>query len=128
MTSAVSARTGYARVVTTGLLAAVGAVAATTLVAAALNVDLVGFEGETIPLSGLAVVTGFFSLVGVVIAVVLLRLSARPARTFVRTALVLTAISLVPPLFTGGSAVALVGLHLLAAAVVIPALAWSLRA
>ncbi|WP_245828488.1 DUF6069 family protein [Micromonospora avicenniae] len=38
--------------------------------------------GASIPLPGFAVVTGFFSLVGIVIAAALLRWSARPAKRF----------------------------------------------
>ena len=75
-------------------------------------------------------VTGFFSVVGVVIAAGLLRWSARPAERFVRTAVSLTAISLVPPLLSGASPItiaALVALHLVAATVMIPTLARSLR-
>ncbi|WP_422733533.1 DUF6069 family protein [Micromonospora sp. WMMD558] len=80
---------------------------------------------------GIAVVTGFFSVVGIVIAVALRRWSARPAERFVWTAVSLTAISLVPPILFGADAAtvtALIGLHLVAAAVMIPALARSLRA
>ncbi|MEW2382384.1 DUF6069 family protein [Micromonospora sp. NPDC047707] len=80
---------------------------------------------------GIAVVTGFFSVVGIVIAVALRRWSARPAERFVWAAVSLTAISLVPPILFGADAVtvtALIGLHLVAAAVMIPALARSLRA
>ena len=117
-----------------GLVATLVAMAATTLAAAlalALGVDFeVPDGGETIPLSGFAVVTGFFSLVGVVIAVALLRWSARPAERFVRTAVSLTAVSLVPPFLSGADAattVAHVGLHLVAAAVMIPTLARALR-
>ncbi len=86
--------------------------------------------GERIPLSGFAVVTGFFSVVGIVIAVGLLRWSARPAERFVRTAVSLTAISLVPPLLSEAdpaTITALIGLHLVAATVMIPSLARSLR-
>jgi hypothetical protein len=75
-------------------------------------------------------VTGFFSVVGVVIAVALLRWSARPAERFVWTAVSLTAISLVPPFLTGANTatvIALLGLHLVPAAVMIPILARSLR-
>ena len=75
-------------------------------------------------------VTGVFSVVGVVMAAALLRWSARPAKQFVRTAVSLTAISLVPPLLSGAepaTIVALVGLHLVAATVMIPTLARSLR-
>jgi hypothetical protein len=108
-------------------------VAATALVAAVARpagVELEVDGGEAIPLSGITVVTGFFSVVGVALAVVLLRWSARPAEWFVRTTVVLTAISLVPPvLVTAGTAAAitLVGLHLVAAGVVVPVLARELR-
>ena len=74
--------------------------------------------------------TGFFSLVGVVLAAALLRWSARPAERFVRTTVALTAVSLVPPVLSGAGAatvVTLVALHLVAAAVMVPALARSLR-
>jgi hypothetical protein len=90
----------------------------------------VGDGGETIPLSGLAVVIGFCSVVGIVIAAALLRWSARPAERFVWTAVSLTAISFVPPLLAGANTAtttALLGLPLVAAAVMIPALARSLR-
>jgi len=119
----------------TGFLATLAAMLATTLVAAsarAIGVDfVVGKDGETIPLPGFAVVTGFFSVVGIVIAAALLRWSARPAERFVWTAVSLTAISLVPPLVSGAdtaTTTALLGLHLVAATVMIPTLARSLRA
>ncbi|MFI8529457.1 DUF6069 family protein [Streptomyces aquilus] len=86
--------------------------------------------GETIPLPGFAVVTGFFSVVGVATAMALLRWSTRPAQRFVWTAVSLTVTSSVPPLIAGAdttTAIALVGLHLLAAAVMIPALVRGLR-
>ena len=107
---------------------------ATTLAAALGKAVGVDFEipegGETIPLSGIAVVTGVFSAVGVVMAAALLRWSARPAERFVWTAVSLTAISLVPPLLSGADTAtiaALIGLHLVAAAVMIPTLSRSLR-
>ena len=118
----------------TGFIATLAAMVATTLAAALAQAVGVDFEipdgGETIPLSGFAVVTGFFSVVGVVIAAALLRWSARPAERFVRTAVTLTAISLVPPLLSEAdtaTTTALIGLHLVAAAVMIPTLARSLR-
>jgi hypothetical protein len=107
---------------------------ATALGAALARAAGVDFEvpdgGEAIPVSGVAAVTGFFSVIGVVLAAALLRWSARPAERFVRTAVPLTAVSLVPPLLSGagsGTTVTLIGLHLVAAAVVVPALARSLR-
>ena len=106
---------------------------ATTLAAALTRAIGVDFEvpdgGETIPLSGFAVVTGFFSVVGVVIAAGFLRWSARPAERFVWTTVSLTAISLIPPLLSGANTAtttALIGLHLVAATVMIPTLARSL--
>jgi hypothetical protein len=117
----------------TGFIATLAAMVATTLAAALAQAVGVDFEapdgGETIPLSGF-VVTGFFSVVGIVIAAALLRWSTRPAERFVRTAVTLTAISLVPPLLSGADTAtitALLGLHLVAATVMIPTLARSLR-
>ena len=118
----------------TGLIAMLAAMVATTLAAALAQAVGVDFEipdgGETIPLSGFAVVAGFFSVVGIVIAVAILRWSARPAERFMWTAVSLTAISFVPPLLSGANiatTTALLGLHLVAAAVMIPTLARSLR-
>jgi hypothetical protein len=118
----------------TGLIATLAAMVATTVAGALAQAVGVDFEvpdgGETIPLSGFAVVTGFFSVVGIVIAAALLRWSARPAERFVRTAVSLAAISLVPPLLSEANPAtiaALLGLHVVAATVMIPALARSLR-
>ncbi|MFI5924402.1 DUF6069 family protein [Micromonospora sp. NPDC051543] len=116
-----------------GLAATAAAMVTTTLAAALAGAAGVEFEvpdgGETIPLAGFAVMTGVFSVVGVVIAVALGRWSARPAEGFLWTAVVLTAISLVPPFVCGATPAtvgALVVLHLVAAAVMIPALTWRL--
>jgi hypothetical protein len=118
----------------TGFTATLAAMVATPLAAALAQAVGVDFEipdgGETIPLSGFAVVTGFFSVVGIVIAVALLRWSARPAERFVWTAVSLTAISMIPPLLSGANTAtiaALLGLHLVPATVMIPTLARSLR-
>ena len=119
----------------TGFIATLAAMVATTLAAAVAQAVGVDFEipdgGETIPLPGFAVLTGFFSVVGTVIAAALLSWSARPAERFVQTAVTLTAISLVAPLLSEAdpaTVTALLGLHLVAAAVMIPTLARSLRA
>ena len=124
----------FRRVLLTGLVATVAAMAATTLVAALAQAGGVDFElpdgGESIPLSGFAVVTGFFSVVGIVIAFALLRWSARPAERFAGTTVTLTALSLVAPFLAGadtGTTATLLGLHLIPAAVMIPALTRSLR-
>lgn len=117
-----------------GFIALLAAMLATTLAAALVQALGVDFEirggDETIPLAGFTVVTGMFSAVGVVIAAAFLRWSARPARRFVWTAVSLTVISFVPPFLSGaGTATiaALLGLHLVPATVMIPALAWRLR-
>jgi uncharacterized protein DUF6069 len=122
------------RLVGTGVAATLAAAAATTLAAALARAAGVDFElpdgAETIPLPGFAVVTGVFSLVGIVIAAAFLRWSTRPVERFVWTAVPLTAISLVPPLIAGANAATaatLLGLHLVAAAVMIPVLARDLR-
>jgi Family of unknown function (DUF6069) len=122
------------RLTVTGLIATLAAMVATTLAAALGRAVGVDFEvpegGETIPLPGFAVVTGFFSVMGVVIAVALLRWSARPAQRFVWTAVTLTVISLVAPLLAEAdtaTTAALIGLHLVAASVMVPTLARSLR-
>ena len=119
----------------TGCLATLGAVVTTTLLAAAAAAAGVDFEvpagGETIPVPGIAVVTGFFSAVGVVIAAALQRWSAHPAERFRWVALSLTAVSLVPPILAGAdtaTTITLIGLHLAAASVMIPALVRALRA
>lgn len=117
----------------TGLLATLGAVVATTAAAALATAAGIALEvpadGETIPLSGIAFVTGVFSLVGVVMAAALLRWSTRPDEHFVRTAVALTALSLVPWLVGAAvsASVTLAVLHLVAAAVMIPSLAAGLR-
>ncbi|MEV2240315.1 DUF6069 family protein [Micromonospora sp. NPDC049891] len=122
------------RLVGTGFLATVAAMAATTLAAALARALGVDFEipdgGESIPLAGFTVVTGFFSVVGVVIAVAFLAWSARPAERFIWTATSLTVLSMIPPLICGADAVtttALMGLHLVPAAVMIPTLVRGLR-
>ncbi|MEU4423548.1 DUF6069 family protein [Actinoplanes sp. NPDC024001] len=132
---AMAARPASGWLAVTGLLATAAAMVATTLAAALARAAGVDFTvpdgGETIPLGGFAVVTGFSSVVGVVIAVALLRWSARPAERFLWTALTLTAISFVPPLISGANAAttaALIALHLIPAAVMIPTLTRGLRA
>lgn len=124
----------FRRLAVTGVLATLAATAATTLAAALARTAGADFEipdgGEAIPLPGFAVVTGFFSLVGVVIAVALLRWSARPAERFVVTAVVLAAFSLIPPFLVGADPATVTGLlvlHGVAATVMIPALARALR-
>lgn len=123
------------RVVATGVLAVPTAATVTALAAAlarAAGVDLtIPDGGEQVPLAGVAFVTGVFSTIGVLLALALARWSVKPPERFVATTSALTAVSLAPPLLVGAhpaTAVTLVGLHLLAAAVMIPALTGALRA
>lgn len=78
-----------------------------------------------------AVGTLVCTLWGTVLARALGRFSARPARTFIRAAVLLLLLSLAMPLAashtTTGTRVALAAAHLLAAAVVVPVLARALR-
>lgn len=131
-------RTSYARrlrrLAGTGLVAVVAAVVATTLAAALARAAGVDFEvpdgGEVIPLGGFAVVTGFFSIVGIAIAAAFLRWSAKPAKRFVWTTVTLTVLSFIQPLISGAETATiatLMGLHLVPAAIMIPTLARALR-
>jgi peptidoglycan/LPS O-acetylase OafA/YrhL len=112
-----------------GLAAAAAAAVATTTLAAVASAAGVAFAdstGEGIPLAGFTQLTLVFSLVGVAVAAVMQRRARRPRRTFVRTAVALTALSYVPDLtfgFDAASAATLIGLHTVAAAIVVPVLA-----
>jgi hypothetical protein len=124
--------TSITSLVVTGVAAAAVAGAATTAVAAAgraagISLDV---QGAPIPLSGFAVLTVAFSLVGLVIAVALAKWARHPRRVFVRTTVVLTALSLVPDLLADAAwstRLLLMVTHLVAAAIVIPAVARRLR-
>lgn len=111
-----------------GVVAAVVAAIATTVLAAIASAVGVSFSdgtGESIPLPVFTVLTLIFSLVGVGIAVVMARKARRPRSTFLRTVVALLVLSVVPSLaigFDAGSAVTLVALHLVAAAIVVPVL------
>ncbi|MEU5962407.1 DUF6069 family protein [Micromonospora parva] len=117
----------------TGVIAAVVASAATMAVAAAGDLAGVSLDlsGTPIPVSGFGVLTAIFSLLGVAIAALLARVVRHPRRTFVRTTVVLTVLSLVPDVIAdaGAATKALLMLtHLVAAAIVIPAVARRLAA
>jgi hypothetical protein len=120
------------RLARTGLLATLAAMVATGLgaaLAAAAGVSL-EVQGGELPATGIAFVTAVFSLVGVALAAVLLRWGSRPDAMFVRIAVGLTGLSLVPPLAWANDAattVTLIALHLVAAGIVVPPLARSLR-
>jgi hypothetical protein len=112
----------------TGLLAGAGAAIATSAYAAVVHAAGVSFEikGEAIPVLGFAQLTFVGAIVGTVLAVVINRKAQHPARTFVRTTVALTVLSFVPDVLADASTstrIALVLSHVVAAAIVIPALA-----
>jgi hypothetical protein len=119
--------------VTGGLTATAIATAATSAVAAAGEFAGISLAvgGAPIPVSGFAVLTAIFSVVGLVLALVLARLARRPRTAFVRTTIVLTALSLVPDVLADASTATkalLMLTHVVAAAIVIPAIARRLSA
>lgn len=106
-------------------LAGLGAAAATATVAAITHAAGVSLDvnGEPIPPSGFATLTLVCTVLGFGLAVAMRRRASRPRRTFVRTTIVLTALSLVPDLLVSASAgtkVTLMATHLVAAAIFIP--------
>ncbi|MGN9841344.1 DUF6069 family protein [Nonomuraea sp. H19] len=119
--------------ITGGLTVAVVAGAATAAVAAAGEFTGIGLAvGDApIPVSGFAVLTVIFSVVGLVLALVLARWARRPRTAFVRTTIVLTVLSLVPDVLADAplaTRVLLMLTHVVAAAIVIPAIARRLSA
>ncbi|WP_433040725.1 DUF6069 family protein [Dactylosporangium sp. CS-033363] len=127
------ATTAYAALIGTGLAATAVASAATMAVAAAGHAAGISLDmaGAPIPVAGFGTLTAMFSLVGVVLAVTLARFAGRPRRAFVRTTVVLTALSLVPDVLADSAPATkalLMLTHLVAAAIVIPAVARRLAA
>jgi peptidoglycan/LPS O-acetylase OafA/YrhL len=113
------------RVTTVG--AGLVAAAATAGVAAALHATGVSFDvdGE-IPLFAFAQMTFIGAVIGGLLVAVLNRRSATPHRTFVRTSVVLVALSCVPSVLLApeiATKLALVATHLVAAAIIVPVLA-----
>jgi hypothetical protein len=120
-----------------GIAAAIVAAAVTTGLAYVAMQAGVSFVDPAkpelpIPLLGFAELTFVFSLIGVGLAAIFARKARRPRSTFVRTTLVLLALSIVPdfvaipklsPDFDTATSVTLAALHLVAAAIVIPVLA-----
>jgi hypothetical protein len=111
----------------TGLAAAAVASAATMSVAAGGHAAGISLDmgGAPIPVTGFGVLTAVFSVVGLVLAVVLSYKARDPRRTFIRTTVVLTVLSLVPDVIADAGPATkalLIATHLVAAAIVIPAL------
>jgi uncharacterized membrane protein len=115
-----------------GAIAVVVAAAATTAVAAAaqaVGISL-AISGAAIPPPGFATLTVIFSVLGLLIAVGLRRFARNPRTTWIRTTVALTALSLVPDAIADADSATkavLMLTHLVAAAVVVPAVARRLR-
>lgn len=132
-TAVTTTRSGFGALTLTGVAATVIAAAATTAVAATGNAAGISLDvnGAPIPVTGFGTLTVIFSLVGVVLAAVLARFARSPRRAFVRTTVALTALSLVPDAIvaaTPATKALLMLTHLVAAAIVIPAVARRLSA
>jgi hypothetical protein len=111
-----------------GLVAGLAASAATTaVVVAARAIDVpVDAAGESIPILGFAQMTLLCTAIGIFLARVIGRRAAHPRALFAKVAVALTVLSFVPDVtLDAGSAtkVTLIVTHLVAAAIVIPALA-----
>lgn len=111
-----------------GAVAGIVAAVATTVVAAVAHgagVSLETAPGEQIPVLGFGQLTLFFTAIGVVIAAALRRRAHNPQSTFVKVTVALTALSVVPDLMLSADVATkatLIATHLVAAAIVIPAL------
>ena len=119
---------GLGSVLLTGAAATVAASVATVAVAAAGQAVGIGtaVSGATIPASGFGVLTAFFSVVGLVIATVLRRFARRPRAAWFRTTVTLTVLSFVPDVLadaTTATKLLLMLTHVVAAAIVVPAVA-----
>ena len=113
----------------TGLAAGLVAAAATVAVAAvasAFGVSLEAAPGEAIPVLGFGQLTLFCTAIGVLMARTLRGRVRRPRSTFTTATVALTALSVVPDLVLStdvATKATLIVTHLVAAAIVIPALA-----
>lgn len=121
------------RLVAGGLTATVLAAVATSIVAAAGSIAGISLDvsGQPIPVPGFGTLTAMFSVVGLVLALVLSRTTRRPRTAFVRTTLVLTGLSFVPDVLADAATptkLLLMLTHVVAAAIVIPAVARRLSA
>ena len=111
-----------------GAAATVAASVATVAVAAggqAIGIST-AISGAPIPTSGFAVLTAIFSVLGLVIATALRRFARHPRTAWVRTTVALTVLSFVPDVLADAAVstkMLLILTHVVAAAIVIPAVA-----
>jgi len=112
----------------TGAVATVLAAGATAVVATAgqaVGISL-AVSGAPIPPSGFAMLTVIFSVLGLFIALGLRRFAGRPRTAWIRTTVALTVLSLVPDVLADADTstkALLMATHVVAAAIVIPAVA-----
>ncbi len=126
---------GRRRYVRAGLVAGVVAGVATTAVAAVahragVSLDIPRVDGKSIPVLAFAQVTVMATVIGLVLARVLLRRSSRPAVLFTRVTVALTLASLIPPVLADANPstkALLIVTHLIAGAIVIPVVATRLE-
>jgi len=124
----VPAATSVRSMLLIGIAVTATAAVATSAVAAAGSAFGISLDvyGAPIPVNGFATLTVLFSLVGVVLAAALRRFARHPRRAFLRTTVALTALSLVPDVIADaatGTKILLMLTHLVAAAIVVPAVA-----
>ena len=111
----------------TTVVVGIAAAGIVTVAAALLHAVGVSFaiDGEMIPLLGFAQLTFVGAVIGGVLLAVLNRRSAAPGRRFAQIAVALTALSCVPSVAMPDDVttkLALVALHVLAAAIIVPVL------
>jgi hypothetical protein len=133
VTTAAAAPAPTKSLVLGGLSAAAIASVATAVIAAVGTLAGIGLVvgGSPIPVSGFASLTAIFSGAALVLALVLARKARRPRVVFVATTIVLTALSLVPDVVVDAAVATkllLMVTHLVAGAIVIPAVARRLSA
>jgi uncharacterized protein DUF6069 len=117
---------------TVALATLVAAVATEVVVALAnaIGPDVV-LQGKAMPAGGCAIGVLMCMVPAVALLAALKRWAPRPARTWIRATVVLTALSVIPDLTVSGtptgSRIALMTAHTVAAAIIVPAVARRLR-
>ena len=111
-----------------GVVSGLAAAAATCLVVVAARAGgvAVAVQGERIPILGFAQLTMVGALLGIGVAKVFSRHASRPRHTFARMTVALTALSIVPDVIadaTVGTKFVLALTHVVAAAIIVPAIA-----
>jgi hypothetical protein len=124
-TTSVTTSSRYVRAGLVSGLAAAAANVAVFGVARLFDVSL-EIQDEAIPVFAFPQLTFICAVIGIGLAAVFARRSHRPHRTFMRTTVGLTAVSLVPPVLADADSATKVVLaltHVVAAAIIIPAIA-----